>query len=138
MSECVAICWHRQPLEQRYATHPPSSVPKRTAPVIPPLRRTTAPPLEVKLPRDEAKARALIAWICATFYEVRIFAAVMTISCTVPFSLPDPLIEYRARLQTANGLQEQVRSHGPYGSSDERCHSTSDFEAGPRLTGGPC
>lgn len=48
--------------------------------MILPLQRTTATPLEVRLPRDEAKARALIAWIYANFYDVRTFKAVMTTS----------------------------------------------------------
>ena len=31
-----------------------------------------------KLPKEEAKARALTAWMCANFYDVRTFGAVMT------------------------------------------------------------
>lgn len=31
-----------------------------------------------KLPKDEAKARELTAWMCANFYDVRTFGAVMT------------------------------------------------------------
>lgn len=31
-----------------------------------------------KLPKDEAKARELTAWMCANFYDVRAFGAVMT------------------------------------------------------------
>lgn len=31
-----------------------------------------------KLPRDEAKARELTAWMCANFFDVRTFGAVMT------------------------------------------------------------
>ena len=31
-----------------------------------------------KLPRDEEKARALIQWMCANFYDVRTFGAVMS------------------------------------------------------------
>ena len=46
----------------------------------PPLRRTTAPPLEMKLLQDEAKAQTLIAWIYPNFYDVRTFGAAMTIS----------------------------------------------------------
>ena len=33
-----------------------------------------------KLPREEAKARALIEWMCANFYDVRTFGAVMSTS----------------------------------------------------------
>ena len=35
------------------------------------------PQNRAKLPRDEAKARALIQWMCANFYDVRTFGAVM-------------------------------------------------------------
>ncbi len=35
-------------------------------------------PEEKKLPKDEAKARGLTAWMCANFYDVRTFGAVMT------------------------------------------------------------
>jgi CRISPR-associated protein Csd2 len=31
-----------------------------------------------KLPKDEAKARELTAWMCANFYDIRTFGAVMT------------------------------------------------------------
>jgi CRISPR-associated protein Csd2 len=31
-----------------------------------------------KLPRDEAKAKELTAWMCANFYDIRAFGAVMT------------------------------------------------------------
>lgn len=31
-----------------------------------------------KLPKDEAKARELTAWMCANFYDIRAFGAVMT------------------------------------------------------------
>src|SRR5262249_40445375 len=31
-----------------------------------------------KLPKDEAKARELTAWMCANFYDIRSFGAVMT------------------------------------------------------------
>ena len=31
-----------------------------------------------KLPKDEAKARAITAWMCANFFDVRAFGAVMT------------------------------------------------------------
>ena len=31
-----------------------------------------------KLPREEEKARALTAWMCANFFDVRTFGAVMT------------------------------------------------------------
>lgn len=31
-----------------------------------------------KLPKDEAKARALTAWMCANFWDIRTFGAVMT------------------------------------------------------------
>ena len=33
---------------------------------------------EKKLPKDEAKARELTAWMCANFFDVRTFGAVMT------------------------------------------------------------
>ena len=43
--------------------------------------RTKAPAQNrAKLPRDEAKARALIEWMCANFYDVRTFGAVMSTS----------------------------------------------------------
>lgn len=35
-------------------------------------------PEEKKLPKDEAKARAITAWMCANFFDVRTFGAVMT------------------------------------------------------------
>ncbi len=35
-------------------------------------------PEDKKLPKDEAKARAITAWMCANFYDVRTFGAVMT------------------------------------------------------------
>ena len=39
-----------------------------------------APQTRSKLPRDEAKARALSAWMCANFFDVRTFGAVMSTS----------------------------------------------------------
>ena len=35
-------------------------------------------PEDKKLPKDEAKARAITAWMCANFFDVRTFGAVMT------------------------------------------------------------
>lgn len=35
-------------------------------------------PEDKKLPKDEAKARELTAWMCANFFDVRTFGAVMT------------------------------------------------------------
>ncbi|MDR2787828.1 MAG: type I-C CRISPR-associated protein Cas7/Csd2 [Candidatus Accumulibacter sp.] len=35
-------------------------------------------PEDKKLPRDEAKAREITAWMCANFFDVRAFGAVMT------------------------------------------------------------
>jgi CRISPR-associated protein Csd2 len=35
-------------------------------------------PEDKKLPKDEAKAREIIAWMCANFFDVRTFGAVMT------------------------------------------------------------
>jgi CRISPR-associated protein Csd2 len=35
-------------------------------------------PAEKKLPKDEAKARELTAWMCKNFFDVRTFGAVMT------------------------------------------------------------
>lgn len=35
-------------------------------------------PTEKKLPKDEAKARELTAWMCKNFFDVRAFGAVMT------------------------------------------------------------
>ncbi|MBL8476324.1 MAG: type I-C CRISPR-associated protein Cas7/Csd2 [Methyloversatilis sp.] len=35
-------------------------------------------PEDKKLPKDEAKARAITAWMCANFFDVRAFGAVMT------------------------------------------------------------
>ena len=43
-------------------------------------RTTAAAQNRAKLPRDEAKARALIEWMCANFYDVRTFGAVMSTS----------------------------------------------------------
>jgi CRISPR-associated protein Csd2 len=37
-------------------------------------------PEDKKLPKDEAKARAITAWMCANFFDVRAFGAVMTTS----------------------------------------------------------
>ena len=37
-----------------------------------------SPQSRSKLPRDEAKARALTRWMCANFYDVRAFGAVMS------------------------------------------------------------
>lgn len=37
-----------------------------------------AQPEEKKLPKDEAKARAITAWMCTNFFDVRTFGAVMT------------------------------------------------------------
>ena len=37
-----------------------------------------SPQSRSKLPRDEEKARALIRWMCANFYDVRTFGAVMS------------------------------------------------------------
>ena len=37
-----------------------------------------SPQSRSKLPRDEEKARALIQWMCANFYDVRAFGAVMS------------------------------------------------------------
>src|SRR5262249_58454165 len=31
-----------------------------------------------KLPKDEAKARELTSWMCANYYDIRTFGAVMT------------------------------------------------------------
>ena len=43
--------------------------------------RTKAKPQNrAKLPRDEAKVRALLEWMCANFYDVRTFGAVMSTS----------------------------------------------------------
>ena len=39
-----------------------------------------SPQSRSKLPRDEEKARALIRWMCANFYDVRTFGAVMSTS----------------------------------------------------------
>lgn len=35
-------------------------------------------PVDKKLPKDEAKARQITDWMCANFYDVRAFGAVMT------------------------------------------------------------
>jgi CRISPR-associated protein Csd2 len=35
-------------------------------------------PESKKLPKDEAKAKELTSWMCATFYDIRAFGAVMT------------------------------------------------------------
>ena len=35
-------------------------------------------PVEKKLPKDEAKARAITSWMCSNFFDVRTFGAVMT------------------------------------------------------------
>ncbi|KMY68407.1 CRISPR-associated protein Csd2 [Desulfocarbo indianensis] len=35
-------------------------------------------PEQKKLPKDEAKARELTSWMCANFYDIRTFGAVMT------------------------------------------------------------
>jgi CRISPR-associated protein Csd2 len=37
-----------------------------------------AKPESKKLPRDETKAKELTSWMCATFYDIRAFGAVMT------------------------------------------------------------
>jgi CRISPR-associated protein Csd2 len=36
------------------------------------------PPVDKKLPKDEAQARALTAWMCANFFDIRTFGAVMS------------------------------------------------------------
>lgn len=38
----------------------------------------TIKPEDKKLPKDEAKAREITAWMCANFFDVRTFGAVMT------------------------------------------------------------
>src|SRR3546814_4223533 len=35
-------------------------------------------PVDKKLPKDEAKAREVTAWMCKNFFDVRCFGAVMT------------------------------------------------------------
>jgi CRISPR-associated protein Csd2 len=35
-------------------------------------------PIEKKLPKDEAKAREVTAWMCKNFFDIRTFGAVMT------------------------------------------------------------
>src|SRR3546814_4893062 len=35
-------------------------------------------PVDKKLPKDEAKAREITAWMCKNFFDVRCFGAVMT------------------------------------------------------------
>lgn len=41
-------------------------------------RAVNATPVPKKLPKDEAKARELTAWMCGNFYDIRTFGAVMT------------------------------------------------------------
>lgn len=73
----------RNYVEMKHAGAPPHAIYMREKVVLNALNEGAYTALGIKsetkkLPKDEAKAREITAWMCANYYDIRAFGAVMT------------------------------------------------------------